>query len=59
MGPCEHNVLYPVSFVSLTLNLNLNLNDYVEVHRSLVLYDVGGCANYQHITVLNELTDAE
>ena len=23
-------------------NLNLNLNDYVEVHRSLVLYDVGG-----------------
>ena len=24
------------------LNLNLNLNDYVEVPRSLVLYDVGG-----------------
>ena len=23
-------------------NLNLNLNDYVEVPRSLVLYDVGG-----------------
>ena len=24
------------------LNLNLNLNGYVEVPRSLVLYDVGG-----------------
>ena len=25
-----------------TVVLNLNLNDYVEVPRSLVLYDVGG-----------------
>ena len=28
--------------VDQALNLNLNLKDYVEVPRSLVLYDVGG-----------------
>ena len=39
--------------------MNLNLNEYVEVSRPLVLYDVGGCANYLDIAVLNELTDAE